>query len=89
MERSTTPEISRNIFLKHIFYPVSSSFLSSSLSSLPLFELFNTMSQIKKKIKNDIDDDGSDREIEIDDTIEDTRVNKQSIDRHSRIRYKL
>jgi hypothetical protein len=70
----------RNVSSKHTPYSAS----SSPLSSLSPSELFDTMPQIEKEIENDINDDGLDREMEIDDATGDNRVNRQSLDKYSR-----
>ena len=77
MDRSVTPEMPINVFLRYILYPVS----SSSLSSLSLSEFPDTIPRIEEEIKNDIDKDGSDGEIEIDDKIGNTDVYSRPKDR--------
>ncbi len=77
MDRSVTPEISIYVSLRYILYPAS----SSSLSSLLFSKLLNTIPRIEEEIKNDIDKDGSDGEIEIDDKIGNTDVYSRPKDR--------
>jgi len=63
MDRSVTPEIPINVFLRYILYSAS----SNSLSSLPPSEFSDTIPRIEEEIGNDTNEDGLDGEIEIDD----------------------
>lgn len=85
MERLITPELPKNVSSKHTPYPAS----SSLLSTVPLSDLFDTMFPIEKEINNNIGDNKLDRGMEIDDKTGDTKVNRQSMNRHSRIRRNL
>jgi uncharacterized spore protein YtfJ len=70
-----TFEMPINVLSRHILYLVFSSFLSSLLLS----ELFDIMPQIEKKIKNNIDEKGSNEEngkIEIDNKMRDISAYK-------------
>src|SRR6266536_2596408 len=80
MDRLMTPEMSINVLSRYISYPAS----SSSLSSLPLSEFSDIMSQIEEEIGNDTDEkglDGEDGKMEINDEMGVTSAYKQSIDR--------
>jgi hypothetical protein len=68
MDRSIIFEMPINVSSRHILYLIFSSFLSSLL----LFEFPDTISRIEKEIGNDINENGSDGEIEIDDEMGDT-----------------
>jgi hypothetical protein len=85
MDRSITPEIPINVSSRHTLYPA----FSNSLSNLPSSELPDTMPQTEKEIKNNMDEDGSDGEIDINDETGNTNTYRQSMDRHTRKRRKL
>ncbi len=72
-----TPEMLINVSLRYTPHPVS----SSSLSSLLLFEFLDTIPRIEEEIGNDIDEDGSDGEIEIDDEMGDIGAYSRPRDR--------
>jgi hypothetical protein len=80
MNRSMTPEMPINVPSKYILYLA----FSSSLSSFSSSKLPNTISQIEKKIKNDINEKGSDEKngkIKINNKIGGTNAYKQSTNR--------
>jgi hypothetical protein len=70
MEKLITLELSKNVSSEHI----PNSAFSNPLSTVPLFNLFNTMSPIEKNIKNNIDDDGWDKKMEIDNKTRETDI---------------
>jgi len=86
MDRSVTPEMPINVFLRYILYPVS----SSSLSSLSLSEFPDTIPRIEEEVGNDINEDGLDGEIEINDKMGDIGIYNRPRDRkYDYIRRKL
>jgi hypothetical protein len=72
-----TPELPKNVFLEHTLYPAS----LSPLSTVLLSNFFNTMSPIEEEIENNIDDNGWDKEIEIDDETRETDIYNRPRDR--------
>ncbi len=77
MDRLVTPEIPINVLSRYILYPASSNFLSN----FPLSEFSNTIPRIEEEIGNDIDEDGSDGEIEINDEIRNINIYNRPRDR--------